>query len=62
MATTAKDLDPNQNGDQTKKTYHKQPTGLALATANAHSAEQDLKLYGAWSAPSPSHHHLSTPF
>ncbi|KAK3053352.1 hypothetical protein LTR09_005521 [Extremus antarcticus] len=45
------DLDPNQGGDSTKKTYHKQPTGEALKTADAHSAEHDLKLYGSCFCP-----------
>ena len=44
-------LDPNQNGDATKKTYHKQPTGLAAQTASAHSADHTLKLYGSCFCP-----------
>lgn len=37
-----------------KKTYHKQATGAALETANAHAAEHPLKLMGScfWSVPS----------
>jgi hypothetical protein len=38
------DLDPNQGGDSGKKTYHKKATGEALKTAEAHSAEKELKL------------------
>ncbi len=45
------ELDPNQNGDATKKTYSKQATGEALKTANAHSAEHELKLYGSCFCP-----------
>lgn len=45
------DLDPNQGGDAAKKTYHKSPTGLALETANAHSKDHDLKLYGSCFCP-----------
>merc|ERR1711974_400465 len=45
-SATKNDLDPNQGGDSTKKTYNKQATGLALETANAHSKDHDLKLYG----------------
>ena len=40
-------LDANQNGDATKKTYSKKTTGAAAATAEAHSAERELKLYGS---------------
>ena len=47
----SKDLDENQGGDPNKKTYHKQATGEALKTANAHSAENDLKLYGSCFCP-----------
>lgn len=47
----AQELDPNQGGDAQKKTYHKQPTGKALETATAHSAEKDLKLYGSCFCP-----------
>ena len=45
------DLDANQGGDATKKTYHKQATGEALKTANAHSADHELKLYGSCFCP-----------
>jgi len=45
------DLDPNQGGDLTKKTYNKQATGLALETANTHSKDHDLKLYGSCFCP-----------
>ncbi|KAK3720331.1 hypothetical protein LTR37_003742 [Vermiconidia calcicola] len=45
------DLDPNQGGDANKKTYHKTATGEALRTANAHSEEKDLKLYGSCFCP-----------
>ncbi|KAK4560511.1 hypothetical protein LTR86_005708 [Recurvomyces mirabilis] len=46
-----KDLDINQGGDATKKTYHKQATGLAAKTAERHSAENSLKLYGSCFCP-----------
>ncbi|KAK3110372.1 hypothetical protein LTR53_015407 [Teratosphaeriaceae sp. CCFEE 6253] len=53
-----KELDPNQGtptdsvkGDKTKKSYHKQATGLAWETVQAHSAENDLKLYGSCFCP-----------
>ncbi|KJX96614.1 glutathione S-transferase like protein [Zymoseptoria brevis] len=46
-----KALDPNQGGDATKKTYHKQPTGEAKKTADAHSKESELKLYGSCFCP-----------
>lgn len=45
------ELDPNQGGDETKKTYHKKATGEALQTADAHAAEKDLKLYGSCFCP-----------
>jgi glutathione S-transferase len=45
------ELDANQGGDPNKKTYHKQPTGRALKTAQAHSKEHDLKLYGSCFCP-----------
>jgi glutathione S-transferase len=48
---TKQELDPNQGGDANKKTYHKEPTGEALKTANAHSADNDLKLYGSCFCP-----------
>ena len=41
------ELDPNQGGDSSKKTYNKKATGEALKTAEKHSAEKDLKLYGS---------------
>lgn len=46
------DLDANQGGDPSKKTYNKKTTGAALRTAEAHSEENELKLYGScfWSA------------
>lgn len=50
-SATKNDLDPNQGGDSTKKTYNKQATGLALETANAHSKDHDLKLYGSCFCP-----------
>ena len=34
-----------------KKTYHKQASGLALATVRAHAAENPLKLYGSCFCP-----------
>ena len=40
-------MDANQNGDSKKKSYHKQPTGNALKTADSHSKENDLKLFGS---------------
>jgi glutathione S-transferase len=46
-----KELDPNQGGDPTKKTYNKQATGEALRTAEAHAAENELKLYGSCFCP-----------
>lgn len=45
------ELDPNQGGDDKKKTYHKTATGEALKTADAHSAEHELKLYGSCFCP-----------
>lgn len=39
--------DTNQNGDPSKKTYHKKATGAALATVKEHSKDSDLKLYGS---------------
>lgn len=45
------EMDANQGGDQNKKTYHKQATGEALKTAQNHSAENDLKLYGSCFCP-----------
>ncbi|EME49822.1 hypothetical protein DOTSEDRAFT_164552 [Dothistroma septosporum NZE10] len=45
------ELDPNQGGDAAKKTYHKQATGEAWKTVQAHSADQDLKLYGSCFCP-----------
>ena len=45
------DLDPNQGGDPNKKTYHKRATGEALKTADAHSVDHDLKLYGSCFCP-----------
>ena len=45
------ELDPNQGGDPNKKTYHKQATGEALKTTNAHSGDHDLKLYGSCFCP-----------
>jgi len=44
-------MDPNQNGDANKKTYHKTATGLALKTVQAHSTDKDLKLYGSCFCP-----------
>ncbi|KAK1058287.1 hypothetical protein LTR74_013488 [Friedmanniomyces endolithicus] len=44
-------LDPNQGGDEKKKTYHKQATGLAWKTVQAHSTESSLKLYGSCFCP-----------
>ncbi|KAK4506686.1 hypothetical protein PRZ48_000419 [Zasmidium cellare] len=49
--TTKQELDPNQGGDPNKKTYNKQATGEALKTAQSHSAEHDLKLYGSCFCP-----------
>ena len=34
-----------------KKTYHKQPTGAALQTAQAHAAKTDLTLFGSCFCP-----------
>ena len=48
---TKAELDPNQGGDPNKKTYHKKATGEALKTAEAHSTEHDLKLYGSCFCP-----------
>ncbi|KAI5370537.1 Putative glutathione S-transferase, Thioredoxin-like superfamily, glutathione Transferase family [Septoria linicola] len=50
-SSSKQELDPNQGGDAQKKTYHKQPTGKALETANAHATENDLKLYGSCFCP-----------
>ncbi|GAB7364414.1 hypothetical protein MBLNU230_g4956t1 [Neophaeotheca triangularis] len=44
-------LDANQNGDSTKKTYHKSPTGLAATTAQAHSSPHSLQLFGSCFCP-----------
>ncbi|KAI6867673.1 glutathione S-transferase [Hortaea werneckii] len=44
-------LDPNQGGDATKKTYHKQATGEAWKTVQAHSTDKRLKLYGSCFCP-----------
>ncbi|KAK4993948.1 hypothetical protein LTR50_000163 [Elasticomyces elasticus] len=43
--------DANQNGDSQKKSYHKKATGLALQTAEKHSRDHDLKLYGSCFCP-----------
>lgn len=51
MAAAKAELDPNQGGDSTKKTYNKQATGLAWETVQAHSADNDLKLYGSCFCP-----------
>lgn len=48
---TKPELDPNQGGDPNKKTYHKKATGEALKTADAHSSENNLKLYGSCFCP-----------
>lgn len=48
---TKPELDPNQGGDSNKKTYHKSATGEALKTAEAHSADHDLKLFGSCFCP-----------
>lgn len=45
------ELDANQGGDASKKTYHKQATGEAWKTVQAHSKEHDLKLYGSCFCP-----------
>ncbi|KAI7578532.1 hypothetical protein D0869_12840 [Hortaea werneckii] len=45
------ELDPNQGGDATKKTYHKQATGEAWKTVHAHSTDKPLKLYGSCFCP-----------
>lgn len=45
------ELDPNQGGDPTKKTYNKKATGEALKTAEAHEADNDLKLFGSCFCP-----------
>ena len=47
LFATMPGLDANQGGDANKKTYNKKATGEALKTAEAHSAESDLKLYGS---------------
>ena len=46
-----KELDPNQGGDESKKTYHKQATGDAWNTVQAHASDKDLKLYGSCFCP-----------
>ncbi|TKA28659.1 hypothetical protein B0A50_02986 [Salinomyces thailandicus] len=51
LPTAKAGLDPNQGGDATKKTYHKQPTGLAWQTAQDHSNTNTLKLYGSCFCP-----------
>lgn len=48
---SAQALDPNQGGDSKKKTYNKKATGEALKTAESHSAEQELKLFGSCFCP-----------
>lgn len=40
-------MDANQNGDMKKKTYHKKATGQALETAEKHSGDNELKLFGS---------------
>lgn len=40
-------MDANQNGDTKKKTYHKKATGQALETAEKHSGDNELKLFGS---------------
>ncbi|KAI7091295.1 glutathione S-transferase [Hortaea werneckii] len=45
------ELDPNQGGDANKKTYHKQATGEAWKTVQAHSMDKPLKLYGSCFCP-----------
>ncbi|EMD01077.1 hypothetical protein BAUCODRAFT_62112 [Baudoinia panamericana UAMH 10762] len=45
------ELDANQGGNHNKKTYHKQATGLAWETVQAHSSDNDLKLYGSCFCP-----------
>lgn len=45
------ELDANQGGDPTKKTYHKAPDAEAGRTAQAHSKEKDLKLFGSCFCP-----------
>jgi len=47
--------DKNADKQSEKKTYHKKATGKALETANKHSQEHDLKLYGGcfWCAQRP---------
>lgn len=40
-------MDANQNNDSTKKTYHKKATGKALETAEKHSQDHELKLFGS---------------
>ena len=49
--TRQQELDVNQGGDAQKKTYHKQATGEALKTAQAHSRPHELKLYGSCFCP-----------
>lgn len=49
--TSKQELDANQGGDASKKTYNKKATGEALKTADAHEAERDLKLYGSCFCP-----------
>lgn len=49
--STKQELDPNQGGDDKKKTYSKQATGEAWKTVQAHSADRDLKLYGSCFCP-----------
>ena len=49
--SSKQDLDPNQGGDESKKTYHKQATGEAWKTVQAHSNDKDLKLYGSCFCP-----------
>ncbi|KAF2743148.1 glutathione S-transferase [Sporormia fimetaria CBS 119925] len=43
--------DASQNGNATKKTYHKKATGDALLTVEQHSKEEDLQIYGSCFCP-----------
>ncbi|KAF2722665.1 glutathione S-transferase [Polychaeton citri CBS 116435] len=49
--TSKPDLDKNQGGDVSKKTYHKIATGQAKLTADNHAADNNLKLYGSCFCP-----------
>ncbi|KAH9845530.1 glutathione S-transferase U7-like [Teratosphaeria destructans] len=48
---TKPELDANQGGDPNKKTYNKQATGEAWKTVQAHSQDNNIRLYGSCFCP-----------